>query len=113
MTEEAMESIITELVVIGGNGRSKALEAIKAAKVKDFEKAEALLQESDSFISQAHNYQTSYIQDALNAEQDGASGVSLLMVHGQDHLMDALVVNDLAKEMIEMYRIIYDIKENH
>lgn len=111
MTEETMESIITELVVMGGNGRGKALEAIRAAKAGEFEKAGKLLSESDAFIAKAHNYQTSFIQEALN-EEENTAGVSLLMVHGQDHLMDAMVVNDLAKEMIEMYRMIYELKEN-
>ena len=30
--------------------------------------------------------------------------LSLLMVHGQDHLMDGMVVYDLASEIIEILR---------
>ena len=30
--------------------------------------------------------------------------VMLLMVHAQDHLMDAMVVKDLAAEIIDIYR---------
>ena len=28
----------------------------------------------------------------------------LLMVHAQDHLMDAMVVKDLAAEIVDLYR---------
>ena len=51
-------------------------------------------------------YQTALIQGTLSGEEDDTS-ISLLMVHGQDHLMDALVVKDMAEEMIEMYKLIY------
>ena len=30
--------------------------------------------------------------------------VMLLMVHAQDHLMDAMVVKDMAVEFVELYR---------
>ena len=42
MTEQKMESIITELVVNGGDARGKALLAIRAARENDMEKAEQL-----------------------------------------------------------------------
>lgn len=111
MNDEMMEEIITELVVNGGDARSKALEALKAAREKDFEKAEELLKLSDESILRAHEFQTNLIQSALNMESEEESYASLLMVHGQDHLMDAMVVRDLAKEMLEMYRMIAELKK--
>ena len=52
------------------------------------------------------------LQKSLNFESgQGDAGVNLLVVHGQDHLMDAMVVRDLAVEMIEMYRMIYSRQE--
>lgn len=106
MTE--IEAVITELVVNGGNGRSKALEAIRAARSNDMERADALLKESEEAIAKAHEFQTTMLQKSLNLEDgQGETGVNLLVVHGQDHLMDAMVVRDLAAEMIEMYRLIY------
>ena len=110
MTE--METIITELVVNGGNGRSKALEAVRAARNNEIERAEELLKESNDAIAKAHECQTSMLQKSLNFESgQGETGVNLLVVHGQDHLMDAMVVRDLAVEMIEMYRMIYSRQE--
>ena len=102
-----LETIITELVVNGGNGRSKAREAVRAARNNQMEQAEALLKESNEAIAKAHEFQTTMLQNSLNMEEgQEEAGVSLLIVHGQDHLMDAMVVRDLAVELIEMYRVI-------
>ncbi len=38
--------------------------------------------------------------------------MSLIMIHGQDHLMNAMTVQDLAEQMIEMYRIMYKIENS-
>ena len=106
MTE--FETIITELVVNGGNGRSKALEAVRAARRGQMEQARKLLKESEEAIARAHQFQTTMLQESLNMETGEAKeGVSLLVVHGQDHLMDAMVVRDLVSEMIEMYDLIH------
>lgn len=106
MTE--FETIITELVVNGGNGRSKALEAVRAARRGQMDQARELLKESGEAIGKAHEFQTTMLQKSLNPEtKEAGEGVSLLVVHGQDHLMDAMVVRDLAAEMIEMYEMIH------
>ena len=104
-----IEQIIMELVVNGGNGRSKALQAIQAARENHIEEAEKLLKESNEEIAKAHHFQTELIQNSMNEEQP--TEVSLLVVHSQDHLMDAMVVRDLAVEMVEMYRIFYSQKK--
>jgi len=47
----------------------------------------------------------------LTQEANGDSvEMSLLMVHGQDHLMTGMMFKDLAKELVDVYRVIK--KEN-
>ena len=104
MEAASVESIVMELVVNGGDARSKALEALMAAREGDFELAEKRMQECNESLNQAHHFQTSLIQKEMSGESQ--EKVSLIMVHGQDHLMNAMTVRDLAVEMIEMYRII-------
>jgi len=104
-----LETIITELVVNGGDARSKALEAIAAAKDGDFALADENMQKCKDSLGKAHAFQTEMIQ--AEAAGDSKYEVSLLMVHGQDHLMNAMTVKDLAGQMIEMYQIIYDQRE--
>lgn len=107
MGKVSMEEIITELVVNGGNARSKALEAIRAAKNNEMVKAQELIKECNDSLLKAHEFQTETIQSALNSEDGSDSYATLLMVHGQDHLMDAMAVRDLAVEMIDMYKLIH------
>ena len=52
---EASLETIMGLIVNGGNAKSSAFEAIKAAKEGDFETADAKLKEADNFITEAHN----------------------------------------------------------
>lgn len=104
----SLEEIITELVVNGGDAKGKAIQAIRAAKVGDFEKAELKIKEANESLQKAHEFQTEIIQAETRGEK--SDNMSLLMVHGQDHLMNAITTKDLAIEMIEMYKIIYNKK---
>lgn len=99
-----VEKIVMELVVNGGDARSKALEAIAAAGKKDFELAEVKMKECEESLNKAHIFQTGMIQGEIQGEE---TKISLLVIHGQDHLMNAMTVRDLAVQMIEMYKIIY------
>lgn len=100
------EEVILNLVVNGGDGRGKALQAIDAAHHHDMKGAEALLNESNEALLKAHKYQTELLQRSIG--EDGAgSSPSLLVVHGQDHLMTAMLAYDIAVKMVEMYRLFY------
>lgn len=95
-----LEQIIMELIVNGGDARSKSMKAIKLAKKGDLEAAKEMIKDANVALGKAHNFQTQLIQ----AESGGEKvEVSLLMIHAQDHLMNAMTVRDLAKEMIDMY----------
>lgn len=107
--EVTLEEIITELVVNGGNAKSKAIEAIRAAKNGNFEAAEEKIKEANESLMQAHEFQTGIIQ--AEAAGKSAMEVSMIMVHGQDHLMNAITTKDIATEMIDMYRMIFGRKK--
>lgn len=100
-----LEQIIMALVVNGGNARSKAMEAIGAAREKKYELASKNIGECNRILGQAHEFQTEILQ--AEAGENGQTPISLIMVHGQDHLMNAITVRDLAIQMIEMYKVIY------
>ncbi|QIZ46253.1 PTS lactose/cellobiose transporter subunit IIA [Dickeya zeae] len=104
MMEISLEDIITELVVNGGSAKSKAMQAMKAARMGDFDIAEIRIAEANESLQQAHFFQTELIQAEARGEKKAS--VSLIMVHGQDHLMNAMTTRDIALEMIEMYKII-------
>lgn len=100
-----LETIIMELVVNGGDARSKALEAVTAAGRREFELAEEKMKACNASLQKAHEFQTSLI--SAEAAGESRTPVSLILVHGQDHLMNAITVRDLAQQMIQMYRIMY------
>ncbi|MCY8972298.1 PTS lichenan transporter subunit IIA [Bacillus atrophaeus] len=97
---ENMEQIIFQIILHGGNGRSSAMEAIAAAKNGDRAEALKKLQESADELQKAHHFQTELIQNEAGGKK---TEISLLMVHAQDHLMNAMTVKDLAAEMIDLY----------
>ncbi len=98
-----MEEIIFQIILHGGNGKSAAMEAITAAKNGDFRLAKDKIRESSEALQEAHHIQTSLIQGEIRGEK---TEMSLLMVHAQDHLMNAITAKDLASEMINLYEII-------
>ncbi|MFD2443833.1 PTS lactose/cellobiose transporter subunit IIA [Bacillus sp. CGMCC 1.16607] len=99
---ENLETIIFQIILHGGNGKSSAMEAIQAAKKGDFTLATDKLKESSAALNEAHHIQTSLIQGEVRGEK---TEISLLMVHAQDHLMNAITMRDLAAEIVDLYTI--------
>lgn len=98
--EELMQTIMG-LIMNGGDAKSSAMEAIHAAKAGDFDTADEKLANADEALTRAHNSQTGL----LTQEAGGNSvEISLLMVHGQDHLMNAITFKDLAVEVVDVYK---------
>lgn len=101
MQQEMTEKVIMNLVVNSGNARSLAMESIRLAKEGSFAEAEEMLRTSREAILMAHEFQTELVSKEAAGE---AVETSLIMCHGQDHLMTAMVVIDLAEEFINVYK---------
>ncbi|GGI03018.1 MULTISPECIES: PTS lactose/cellobiose transporter subunit IIA [Mammaliicoccus] len=97
----SINEIAFQIILYGGNGRSSAMEAIQCAKERNFEEAEALIKEAEQEINKAHKYQTELLQNEAQGEE---SELNLLLIHSQDHLMNAITVKDLANEMVDLYK---------
>lgn len=89
------------LIVNGGNAKSFAFEAIQEAKKGNFEKAEEKLKESDKSLLLAHNSQTKMLAKEAQGKH---MPVTLITVHSQDHLMNAITFRDLAGEIVDLYK---------
>lgn len=101
MDENLTDSIVMNLVVNSGEARSLAMEAIDLAQQGKFEEAAGKIADARNTINAAHNFQTELVQKEINGD---AVPMSLLMCHGQDHLMTAMVVIDLAEKFIDVYK---------
>ncbi len=96
-----LETLIMELLVHAGSARSQALEALELARKGYFDDAENAMQSSREFVKHAHQIQTRLI--GLD-EGTGKLPVNLITVHSQDHLMNAMVIQDLADNLIALWR---------
>ncbi|AEE91777.1 phosphotransferase system (PTS) lichenan-specific enzyme IIA component [Tepidanaerobacter acetatoxydans Re1] len=94
------EEIVMKIIVNGGNARSHAMTAIQLAKSGNIEEARREIDMAAEELDKAHDVQTRLIQDEASGK---AREVTLLMIHAQDHLMNAMTVKDLAQEFIDVY----------
>ncbi len=96
-----IEEICFQLILHGGDAKSHAMEAIFHAKDGNFEEAEESLKAASTAIQEAHHQQTSLIQGEARGEK---TEIRILLIHAQDHLMNAITINDMAKELVEIHK---------
>lgn len=97
-----LELIIMNIINYSGEARSLSMEAIQFAKDGEYEKAEDNTDRANENISKAHKSQTVLIQSEARGDK---SEISLLLVHAQDHLMNAITIKDLAREFVDLYKL--------
>ena len=101
MTKDDMAMVAMEIVAYSGDARTKFLDAMDAIGEKDFAKAEALIKEGDDLILNAHNQQTELITKEAAGEN---IAIGFLTVHAQDHLMTAMLLSDMDKRFLKMFK---------
>ncbi|WP_145546523.1 PTS N,N'-diacetylchitobiose transporter subunit IIA [Yersinia intermedia] len=98
---DEMEDVVMGLIINAGQARSLAYNALKQAKAGDFAQAKELMAQSRLALNEAHLVQTKLIE----ADQgEGKTKVTLVLVHAQDHLMNAMLARELIDELIELHR---------
>lgn len=98
---QQLDVVIMELVVSAGSARSQALTALQCARNGDFIGAQEAMRQSHEAVKQAHKIQSQLISFD---EGCGKLPVNLITVHAQDHLMNAMLIQDLAEDLITLYR---------
>jgi PTS system cellobiose-specific IIA component len=96
-----LEEVVMQIITNSGDARSRCLTAIRQARQGHLSEAESCLNAAKESLSQAHAVQTQLIQNEIKGH---AMKPTLIMIHAQDHLMNALTVRDLAVEMIEIIK---------
>jgi len=94
------EMIIFGLITSSGSAKSHAMEAIQHAKGGQFDQAKVSLESAEKDLAEAHKIQTGLIQSEAKGD---AVEVSILLIHAQDHLMNAIMLKDLAREFVDLY----------
>lgn len=101
MDNEKIMAVIMGIITHSGDAKSHAMEAIKAAREGDFEKADDSIKQAERAFVEAHHSQTALLTKEAQGQK---TEVSLLMVHAQDHLMTSMTFTDLAKEIIFLHQ---------
>ena len=101
MSQEAALEVAMQLIMYGGEAKSCAIEAMAAAKKRDFQGATERMAAARAALLEAHHAQAGVLaQEAQGIEQP----LSLFMIHGQDHLMTSIAFVDLAKEIVDLHK---------
>lgn len=101
MDKEKVQSVSFQLIGAAGDAYSSFLMAVEKARENDFEAAEEMMKEGRQHLKEAHNVQT----ELLTAEAGGEElAYSIIMVHAQDHLMNAIMFEKIAGELIFLYK---------
>lgn len=95
------EQICFKIISLAGESFSKMVEALTAAKNKEFKKSEELIEESREILHKAHEIHA----ELLTAEANGNNPeISVLLVHAQDNLMNTVLAETFFTEMIQIYK---------
>ncbi|NLU11577.1 MAG: PTS lactose/cellobiose transporter subunit IIA [Tepidanaerobacter acetatoxydans] len=103
-----IEEVSVKIIASAGDALAQMMQALDVARNGDFERADSLMEQASLSITEAHKVQTGLItQEAQGIKSE----YSILMVHAQDHLMNAMLAQILIKEMIELYKKLKNISE--
>lgn len=90
-----------ELILNAGNGKAIALEAVKnLLENNDIDEARKRLKEAGKELGKAHEIQTGLLHKEMGGEE---LEKSILLIHAQDHFMNAVTIKDLSSLMIDIY----------
>lgn len=101
MTKEEATMIGFEIVAYSGDARSKLLLAIEKAKTKQFDECQALIEQANECLNDAHRAQTELLQ--LEARGESIE-IGFITVHAQDHLMTTILLKDIVNNLMDIYK---------
>lgn len=101
-----MLQAVMGLIIHSGNTKSECMEALQFAKVGKISEAKEKIELANKALIEAHHSQTGLLTQEANGEK---VELSMLLIHAQDHLMNAITFRDLAIEMIDLYERITGI----
>lgn len=96
------------LIMNAGNSKSLSIMAIQSAREFNFEEAEKYLKEAELEMRAAHQSQIDLIQQEARGNP---VEVNIILVHAQDHLTMAMMAKDRAGEILNLYRMIKELKD--
>lgn len=90
-----------EIVTHAGEARSNYVFALKAAKEHNWDKFNEYKKIAENEIVEAHRIQTDLLFNESNGEY---SDITMIMLHGQDYLMTAILFGEILETLADIYR---------
>ncbi|WP_042273304.1 PTS lactose/cellobiose transporter subunit IIA [[Clostridium] dakarense] len=101
MNREELQMLGFEIVAYAGDARSSLMKLLKEVRNGNFDNVEAQLKDADENLSLAHNAQTKMLAEEASGK---SMDLSVIFIHGQDHLMTTLLLRELVQDFIELYK---------
>lgn len=101
-------AVAFQLIMNAGNSKSFSMMAMESAREFNFLEAEDYLKQAEDEMRAAHQSQIDMIQQEA---QGKPVDVNIILVHAQDHLTMAMMAKDQAAEILNLYRMIKDLKD--
>lgn len=104
---EGLELIAFNIISTVGSAKSKVMESMQKSRVGKFKEAEQLIKEANEFLLLGEKEHFQVI--AQEAKEKNVT-LTLLFMHAEDQLMSTVTLRDIANEVCENYRMMYDLK---
>ena len=92
-----------EIIGFAGDAMSLIMQALDELADNKFDEANQRIQEAKLEINKAHQVQTDLLMKGFK-EDSVQEPVSLIMVHAQDHLMNAMLAIQLVEKLIKIHK---------
>lgn len=90
-----------QIILHAGNSKSKSMMAMQKARVGEIEEATELIVKANEDLNEAHLIQTALSQAEICGNP---VDMNIIMVHAQDHLGMAIVMSEVANEILHIYK---------
>lgn len=100
-TEMNFEVMCLQMITSAGEAKSNYMEALEAAKEKDYAKAEELIKSGSQCFVKGHMMHSDLIQKECSGEK---VIMTLLLTHVEDQMSSAETIKILVEQLIEVYK---------
>ncbi|NCB32932.1 MAG: PTS lactose/cellobiose transporter subunit IIA [Erysipelotrichia bacterium] len=103
MQNEDIKMIAYEIIAFSGEATDFYYKALSSYKKNDEAEANQFIEKGDESLNKAHKKQMDLIVNETNGSE---IPYCIIMEHAQDHLMNAMTVKNMVKELGELYALL-------
>lgn len=99
-TNQEYINVVMGLITHAGDAKSLCMEAFQNVRNKEYSKVHELINQAEKALVKAHGIQTKLLTKEASGEN---VELSLLMIHAQDHLMNAISFKEMTEEVLFLH----------